>query len=96
MNARNIYPGDLVHLVDLINSGVRLNTGMIVEVTRTRDGGALREITLKEVEVTEGGITLWPRSLNPRWKDPIVLDDGDGGDLDVEITGLLIAKITRF
>lgn len=96
MNARNIYPGDLVHLVDLISSGVRLNTGMIVEVTRSRDGGALREVTLKEVEVTETGLVLWPRSLNPRWKDPVVLDDGQGGDIDVEITGLLIAKITRF
>lgn len=96
MNARNIYPGDIVHLVDLISSGVNLNTGMIVEVTRTRDGGALREITLKEVEVSEVGLVLWPRSINPRWKDPVRLDDGEHGDTEVEITGLLIAKITRF
>lgn len=96
MNARNIFPGDLVHLVDLISSGVSLNTGMIVEVTRSRDGGTLREITLKEVEVTDAGIVLWPRSNNPRWKDPVRLDDDTGSDLDVEVTGLLIAKITRF
>ena len=96
MNARYIYPGDLVHMVDLIGSGVNLNTGMIVEVTRSRDGGALREVTLKEVEVTDDGYVLWPRSLNPRWTDPVTVSDGGGGEVDVEITGLLIAKITRF
>lgn len=95
MNARNIFPGDLAHIVELVGSGVNLNTGMIVEVTRTRSGG-LREITLKEVEVTERGLTLWPRSTNPRWKDPVRLDDGSGGDIEVEVTGLLLAKITRF
>lgn len=97
MNARNIYPGDLAHMVELIGSGVSLNTGMIVEVTRSRDGGALREITLKEVEVTDrGDYVLWPRSINPKWKDPVKLDDGSGSDIEVEITGLLVAKITRF
>lgn len=97
MNARNIYPGDLAHMVELIGSGVNLNSGMIVEVTRTRDGGQLREITLKEVEVTDvGDYILWPRSMNPKWKEPVRLDDGTGSDIGVEITGLLVAKITRF
>lgn len=97
MNARNIFPGDLAHIVDLGESGVNLNTGMIVEVVRSRDQGALREITLKEVEITDRGrIVLWPRSTNPRWKDPVRLDDGSGGDIEVQITGLLVAKITRF
>lgn len=95
MNARNIFPGDLAHVVELIGAGVNLNTGMIVEVTRTRAGG-LREITLKEVEVTDGGLVLWPRSTNPRWKDPVRLDDGSTGEIEVEVTGLLLAKITRF
>jgi SOS-response transcriptional repressor LexA len=96
MNARNIYPGDLAHMVEIVGSGVNLNTGMIVEVTRSRAGGALREITLKEVEVTDGGLLLWPRSTNPKWKEPVVLDDGSGTDIEVEVTGLLIATITRF
>lgn len=96
MTARNIYPGDLVHLVDVVGAGVNLNTGMIVEVTRGRAGGALREITLKEVEATERGLVLWPRSHNARWKEPVLLDDGGADDIEVEITGLLIAKITRF
>ena len=96
MNARNIYPGDLVHLVDLVGSGVNLNTGMVVEVTRSRASGTLREITLKEVEVTSNGVLLWPRSDNARWKEPIRLNDDPADEVEVEITGLLIAKITRF
>ncbi len=96
MNARGVYPGDLAHIVDFMAAGINLNTGMVVEVTRTRDGGGLREITLKEVELTPSGVVLWPRSTNPRWKDPVRLDDETGSDIEVQITGLLLAKITRF
>lgn len=96
MNARNVFPGDIAHLVDYCAAGINLNTGMIVEVTRTRDGGGLREITLKEVEITGDGVLLWPRSTNPKWKDPVRLDDGTGSDIEVQVTGLLLAKITRF
>jgi SOS-response transcriptional repressor LexA len=96
MNARQIFPGDLVHIVDLGEAGINLNSGMIVEVTRCRDGGSLREITLKEVEVTETGLTLWPRSTNPRWTEAVQLDDGNAGDVEVQITGLLLAAIRRF
>ena len=96
MNARGIMPGDLAHIVDVLDAGVNLNTGMIVEVTRTRDDGALREITLKEVEVTADGLKLWPRSTNPRWTDPVVLDEGGKGDIEVRITGLLLQAVKRF
>lgn len=96
MNARGVMPGDLAHIVDVTDAGVNLNTGMIVEVTRTRDGGALREITLKEVEVSPDGLKLWPRSTNPRWTDAVVLDDGQSGDIEVQVTGLLLQSIKRF
>lgn len=97
MNARNIFPGDLAHIVEIVGSGVNLNSGMIVEVTRYRAGGSLREITLKEVDVADSGqITLWPRSSNPKWQDPVKLTDDSDQDVQVEITGLLLAKITRF
>lgn len=96
MNARGIMPGDLAHIVDVLDAGVNLNTGMIVEVTRSRDDGALREITLKEVEVTAEGLKLWPRSTNPRWTDPVVLDEGGHGDIEVRITGLLLQAVKRF
>lgn len=96
MNARGIMPGHLAHIVDVTDAGINLNTGMIVEVTRLRDGGALREITLKEVEIGPDGIKLWPRSTNPRWSDPVVLDDGTGGDIEVQVTGLLLQAVQRF
>jgi len=96
MNARQIFPGDLVHIVDLGEAGINLNSGMIVEVTRYRDGGSLREITLKEVEVTDSGMMLWPRSTNPRWTDAVQMDDGTEGEVQVQITGLLLAAIRRF
>lgn len=96
MNERGVFPGDIAHIVDVTAAGINLNTGMVVEVTRSRDGGSLREITLKEVEVTPSGIRLWPRSSNPRWKDPIDLSHGAGGDIEVQITGLLLAAIRRF
>ncbi len=96
MNERGIFPGDLAHIVDLPGTGVNLNSGMVVEVTRSRDGGGLREITLKEVEMTPRGVVLWPRSLNPKWKDPVRLDDGSGTDIEVRITGLLLQTIKRF
>jgi SOS-response transcriptional repressor LexA len=96
MNARGVMPGQLAHIVDIMDAGINLNSGMIVEVTRSRDGGALREITLKEVEISPQGIRLWPRSTNPRWTDPVVLDDGRSGDIEVRITGLLLQAVQRF
>lgn len=94
MNAAGVMPGDLAHLVEFFGSG--LENGMIVEVTRTRSGGALREITLKEVEVSDRGILLWPRSTNPRWKDAVRLNDDSDDDIHVEVTGILVATTRRF
>lgn len=97
MDAKGIMAGDLVHLVDWAECGAGLVTGQIIEVTRYRDGGELREVTLKEVEVkTPGSFILWPRSTNPRWKDPIILNGGDDDGPEVKVTGLLLASIRRF
>lgn len=97
MDARFIFPGDIVHLVDLTEAGVAVKTGDIVEVTRFRDGAALREVTLKEVEVTANGLLLWPRSNNPLWKVPVKLDEGaEDQDIQVQITGLLLSSMRRF
>lgn len=96
MNARGVQPGDLAHIVDFAECGVELRSGQIVEVTRIRAGGALREVTLKEVEITPEAILLWPRSTNPKWSDPVQLDDGAGDDVEVQVTGLLVQAIRRF
>lgn len=97
MNAKGIHNGDLAHLVDWAGTGLELSSGQVIEVTRYRDGGELREVTLKEVEVKEPGhFLLWPRSTNPRWKDPIILNGEDDSGVEVKVTGLLLAAIRRF
>lgn len=97
MDAKGIMSGDLVHLVDWAECGAGLTTGQIIEVTRYRDGGELREVTLKEVEVkSPGNFLLWPRSTNPRWKDPIILNGKADDGQEVRVTGLLLASIRRF
>lgn len=97
MSAKGINDGDLAHLADWAGTGLELSNGQVIEVTRYRDGGELREVTLKEVEVKGlGHYLLWPRSTNPRWKDPIVLNGEDDGGVEVRVTGLLLASIRRF
>lgn len=97
MNAKGILNGDLAHLVDWAEAGLELSNGQVIEVTRYRDGGELREVTLKEVEVkAPGHYLLWPRSTNPRWADPIVLNGSDDSGQEVRVTGLLLAAIRRF
>lgn len=97
MNAKGIFDGDLAHLADWADTGLALATGQVIEVTRYRDGGELREVTLKEVEVKRpGSYLLWPRSTNARWKDPIILNGQDADEPEVRVTGLLLASIRRF
>jgi len=67
----------------------------VVEVERIRFQGRERELTLKQVELTPKGVVLWPRSTNPRWKQPLhILADGDAGDdVEVRIRGWVIKLI---
>ena len=92
-----IFDGDYVHVVDAIDIGYAPRTGDVVEVERTRHDGQLRELTIKQVEVTPGGVLLWPRSHNKRWSEPLNLQDGAANDDDIEvrIRGLVIATIRR-
>lgn len=99
MNERGILDGDLVHIVDANAIGYYPRTGDVVEVERVRFQGSERELTLKEVEVGPDGLLLWPRSTNPKWREPIRLTDGftDGGDdAVVSIRGLMLQLIRRF
>lgn len=96
MNQKGIEDGDLAHIVDFADSGLALQHGQIVEVSRYRFGGALREVTLKQVELLPHGVRLWPRSSNPLWQDPIELGDGSGQDIEVKVTGLLLRTIKTY
>lgn len=99
MNERGILDGDMVHIVDATAIGYYPRSGDVVEVERVRFQGSERELTLKEVEVAADGLLLWPRSTNPKWRDPIRLADGfcEGDDeAFVRIRGLMLQLIRRF
>lgn len=93
-----IYEGDLVHCVDAIALGYFPKTGDIVEVERVRFQGAERQLTVKQVEVTVGGEwLLWPRSSNPRWREPLEITVGmrEAEESEIRIRGLVLAVIRR-
>lgn len=92
-----IFDGDLVKVVDAEEIGYAPRTGDVLEVERLRFGGRERELTIKQVEVTADGVLLWPRSSNPRHRDPLELRQGTGEDEEVVviIRGLVLTAIRR-
>lgn len=97
-NLLGINSGDLVHCVDVIAINYIPATGDVVEVERLRFGGSERELTIKQIEVTDSGILLWPRSTNPKWQEPLVVTDGlnDGEETEVCIRAKVISTTRRF
>ena len=92
---RDYRKDELVHVVDAIALGYAPQHGDHVILVRRRNDGAEMERTIKEVVRTPGGrLEFWPRSNNPRWKDPIVLNEGLAGDptMEVEVGGLVIGS----
>lgn len=88
---REIPEGHFAHVVDAIEMGYAPQDGDFVVVERRRDGGRLRERSIKKVVVTPKGVELWPDSHNPAWDRPLQLDTpGDG--VEVEIVGLVIGS----
>lgn len=89
-----IPAGHYVHVVDAIELGYAPKDGDWVVVERRRDQGAVRERTIKQIEVSGGQVRLCPRSRNPKWVDAIDLSAGaKPGDAEVEIVGLVISAI---
>lgn len=92
-----IFSGDLIHCVDVEDSGWALQSGAIVEIERLRFGGSERELSIKQVEITAQGALFWPRSSNPRWQEPLSLTDGaDGDDVIVRVRGLVVRSVRQF
>lgn len=88
-----IPAGHYAHVVDAIEMGYAPKTGDWVVVERRRDQGAIRERTIKQVDVSPGGVVrLFPRSTNPKWADAVDLVAGSrpGEPIEVEIVGLVI------
>lgn len=98
VNRLNIFEGDMVHVVDAIAIGYHPRTDDVVEVERIRNGGAERELTIKQIELVPGGLLLWPRSTNSRWSSPLELREGtnDSEEIEVRIRGLVIGLHRRF
>lgn len=63
-----------------LNGRVVPYPGMIVVVERTRDGGLLRELSVKQLEIFEDRWEYHPRSTNDRHKPIIVAHDTDPDD----------------
>ncbi|MBD3845964.1 peptidase S24 [Bosea sp. SSUT16] len=76
-----ILPGSRVIGVNYEDIGIPLRDKMVVVVQQERDGGHLREWSVKQIELLDEEIVFHPRSSNPRHK-PIVVprnlkpDDG--------------------
>lgn len=91
-----ILDGDLVHIVDAIDINYRPAAGDVVEVERSRFDGAVRELTLKQIEITASGeILLCPRSTNPLFRDPIPYKE-DAAASEVRIRGRMVQVIRPF
>lgn len=95
---KRIQPGAFAHVVDAVEMGYSPRDGDWVVVERVRDGGHLRERSVKQVAVTRDGIELWPRSTNPRWSTPLRLDAGVENDdtAVVQIVGLVVGVYEAF
>lgn len=99
MNLLGIYNGDFVHCVDAIDISYYPRHGDVVEVERLRNAGRERELTLKQIEMTPSGFVLSPRSTNPRYQEPLRLNDGvanDDEEYEVRIRALVVTSMRRF
>lgn len=85
-------PGSILLCVDLARAGIEISNGDLVVVQRKRAQGGLVEVTAKRFRRRSSTVVeLTPESDDPRWRDPIVLDDAKARD-DEEVA--VIALVT--
>lgn len=70
-------PGDLIWCLDYGASGTSPSAGDLAVIERFTDGGGKIERTAKRIAAINGKIELVPESTDPRFKDPLIYDDGD-------------------
>jgi len=94
------YPeGSIVVVMDIHDYPIPIDTFDHVIVQRCR-GGDICETTIKELVIKGDKAELWPRSRNPKYKDPICLfwpydKRQQHGIESVEIKGVVIGSINR-
>jgi len=91
------YPeGTIVVVCPIWNFQDRIVTGDHVLVQRCMKNGVC-ETTLKEIEIKNSQVKLWPRSTNPKYQEPIDIawpyTDPQAIDLEtVEIKGIVLGS----
>lgn len=88
---RTARPGALLICVDIARAGIEVANGDLVVVQRRRAQGGLTEVTAKIFRRKSSTVVeLLPDSDDPRWQEPIVLDDAKStGDEDVSVIALV-------
>lgn len=97
MNLKGINDGDFVLAVQYWQVRTAPQDGDIVIVERRRDNGEV-ERTVKEVVVRPQTIELTPRSTDPAYQDPIVIERNHAAEdyAQVEIIALVIGAYRSF
>lgn len=75
-----ILPGSRVIGVNYDDIGIPLRDNMVVIVQQERDGGQLREWSIKQVELQDDAVVFHPRSSNSRHKPIVVPRDAKASD----------------
>lgn len=90
---RRIPEGFYIHVIDALEMGYTPKHDDWVVVVRERDQGAVRERSVKQIEITaQGAIKLWPRSTNPRWSAAV--DFGAGTrEREEDVTVTIVGKV---
>lgn len=86
------------HYLDYVDKVGELRNGQVVIVERNRHGGSERELTVKEVQFSRGGMRLVPRSANKAHKEFfIALDpEADGDTEEVLVIGVVLSATRDF
>lgn len=85
-----IPPGSRVICVDFDDIGIPLRERMVLVVQQEMDGGQLRELSLKQLEIHDDRYEFHPRSSNSRHKPIVVARDLQAEDgREVRVIGLV-------
>lgn len=97
LQPRPILAGDKIICVDFedLDGRVPLRDGMTVVVEQTRDGGHLREWSVKQLELYEDRMEFHPRSSNSKHKPIVVKVDDEADDGRTVRILALVRQITN-
>ena len=97
LKPRPIIPGDRVVCIDFedLRGRVPLRDGMVVVVEQVRDGGHLREWSVKQLEYHADRVEFWPRSTNPKHKPIVVPHNFEADDGRTVSILALVRRVTN-